>query len=288
MRRSALVVSLVALGCSDAAAPALGVPASDTARGESTTHEPASTTESDVSGTANDLGPTGPPIVLDIGKSATTLGQDESIVVTATVRDPDGDHDIASGWLVLGDADLEVAPFSRGVNGRYSAPLSWADLVRLDPPSFEGSAPLRLVGRFTDASGLTAEGETTVLLVCFALSGAACDGECVDLEAHDDHCGACGHACEITRSPAPSGGCDHGRCAPTYSPCTPGTRFADCAAVCGAESRACTGDCEWGYLAFADEACATDPLPSWSGGCDPEPLDWPTTGAVTCCCGSPR
>jgi hypothetical protein len=287
MRRSVRPLALALLGSACAAEPALGAPAPDALEQTGSSGSIAAGSESASSTSDVQLGP---PEVIDIGKDASTLSEGGAIVVTATVRDPDGDDDIVDGRLVLAETDIEVAPFARGSGGRYTAPLSWADLVRLDPPDFVATAPLRIVGRFTDASGMTAEGETTVLLVCVALSGASCDGTCVDLESNDDHCGECGHACEVAPAPfggPPWGGCESGRCGPTLAACALAERLPDCTAACAEEGRTCASDCSGGFVAFLDTRCTVGAHQPGSAGCDPDPFGWPIGGSVRCCCEAP-
>lgn len=198
--RPAIALALGLVGCS--AEPDLGAPAIP----DDTSGSSSGDGSGDTATPAADTTPSGPPVVVDIGKDVAILTEGGAIVVTATVRDPDGDADVAGGWLVLADTDVDVAPFQRGENGRFTASISWADLQRLDPPTFIATSPLRVLGRFTDLAGAIAERETSVLLVCAGLSGAACEGTCVDLESHREHCGDCGVACE--------GACVHGVCEP--------------------------------------------------------------------------
>jgi hypothetical protein len=128
----------------------------------------------------------------------------------------------------------------------------------------------------------------------------ACEGECVDLTADDEHCGACGHAC---KDPFGTGHCLEGACPSTIWCGGAGQGLDTCQDVCamhGQEcdegprelSRGCGGgydlyfdgdlqECERGLggQQFIEASCTT--LIDWSieGGWESTPAK-----AVACCC----
>jgi len=102
---------------------------------------------------------------------------------------------------------------------------------------------------------------------CSGAGSACCDGQCVDVEANAQHCGACQVACQF---PHAGGGCAQGAC--VVAGCEPG--WADCNAVagdgcetnlvidpqsCGACGAACA-------LAHATSACSAEGC--FPAGCD--------------------
>jgi len=84
-----------------------------------------------------------------------------------------------------------------------------------DASSEDGGAAGTAVG--SGGGGSAAHG-------CFATE-ATCDGKCVDLDSHPEHCGACDHACAT--GPNEAGSCVAGECS---SACADG--FAEAGAGC--------------------------------------------------------
>jgi hypothetical protein len=144
------------------------------------------------------------------------------------------------------------------------------------------------------------EGESEGGVVC--RDGlTACEGECVDLTANDEHCGACHHVC---REPYWAGHCVEGACPSAYWCGSVGQGLETCEDVCALHgqvcdegprtlSRGCGGSyhlyfdreglekCELGFGGQnALQASCTTPI-DWSieGGWDDEPAV-----AVACCC----
>lgn len=146
------------------------------------------------------------------------------------------------------------------------------------------------------------EGESEGAAAC-ADGLTTCDGECVDLQTNDGHCGACGHTC---KDPGTFGRCEAGAC-PSALFCTArDTSLVTCDDVCATHGQRCDdgppvdgrGCADRRYMFWSDEsydAAFMDCLnhaAAWQVY-DPcsEPIDWqifidtiPFSEAVACCC----
>lgn len=140
------------------------------------------------------------PRILTLDTNVHTVHEDDPLVITAVVTDPDGIDDLIGGTLLDPDSGSSYGAFATSAaEGAYSISLAWGavDLVRgIDTPT--GGAPRVFRARFFDVAGHTADGDITVTLACENADLAACSGDCVDLLTSHDHCGACD-------TPAPDG-----------------------------------------------------------------------------------
>jgi hypothetical protein len=133
-----------------------------------------------------------------------------------------------------------------------------------------------------------------------------CGDECVDLRWSNEHCGACGHACNVVGS---AGDCWDGVCPPTFYCVLAGQGFSTCTSVCAWYGEtcvdtpseipsACVGvdhglfynvtpdfDCEFGYTGVSGAPGLCDDPIRWDqiGG----PNGGSLPGAVGCCCTQP-
>jgi hypothetical protein len=147
------------------------------------------------------------------------------------------------------------------------------------------------------------EGESDGGLVCHG-RGTACDGKCMDFVAQDDHCGACGHACE---QPSRFGHCLEGACPSVFRCSGFDQGIETCDDVCALHGQACDGSISsYGHgcggashdLYFGQDAlaqCEARRGGDLTFGLDPtctRLIDWSpedapeggTAQAVACCC----
>jgi hypothetical protein len=122
-----------------------------------------------------------------------TLHEDERLVVSAVVTDPDGVDDLIGGTLLDPGSGAAYGAFATSAaEGSYEIDLGWGELGTVSaidaPPA---GASRRLLARFFDVAGHRAEAEVTVTLRCDDAGYSACDGQCFDLERDEDHCGTC-------------------------------------------------------------------------------------------------
>lgn len=125
-----------------------------------------------------------------------------------------------------------------------------------------------------------------------------CDGECVDLQTSNDHCGRCGNVCP---NPYSVGMCEAGVCPPNLECGGPRTDYHDCNEVCAVAGQECNTS-DWGcsgyYTLHYDgeqglEACnaGRGGSASLQASCS-DSINWEQRGgislslpvAVSCCC----
>lgn len=287
-RRRGVAWWLAIVGCH--ASPA---PAADTGDGSTTTIA-TTTSATDTSSSSTTDGSTteaivdGPPVVLDIGKSATFLEEDERLVITAFVQHPRGAEAVALGELVGPGEPTDYGAFVRGVNGRWSIEIGWADIGARMDLTFENELILDFEARFVDDAGLDGIGEFPIRLRCIPLAPQACHGVCADIDVSTNHCGGCDQPCVIQYPEVgvPIGGCDLGTCAPLWSSCVDALEHSDCASACAAFGANCIDSGCAGQTILpleSDATCDGDVLPY--GYADPDTCTSPfPSGFARCCC----
>lgn len=186
-----------------------------------------------------------PPEIDELRASATELSEGESVVVMATVTDPDGLDNVAGGKLVSEDGTVFFSPFEQLSNGTFATTLSWDQLNKAQPIEFTTIEKRTVVARFSDNDKNEASQPLTLSLTCRGL--VACAGACVDVATDAANCGGCGQPCPSTDR------CDQGSCLSNCEPCLQ----AQCSlelAVCATSSectalRGCLSGC-------SDQGCA--------------------------------
>lgn len=271
----ASVAFSAALACGDDSAP-LGSGSSGTTAGSS-------------SGSSSDIGGH-PPEVVDIGHDVLILREDEAVVLTAVVHDPDGD--VMAGELFGLGAPSKYADLSPHPSDRWTASVSWSDVHSRWPLQFEGELELPFTVRMTDAHGHVAEAETTVRVACGGLANVACGGTCIDPQLDPAHCGGCDREC-VVKEPLvgqeSNGGCIGGRCQAWWGECFVPQAGLTCASRCAAEGAGCAAQgCSFGSTLMSHdfEGLCED---GWDGiveaiDCDVDLGAWGATAALRCCC----
>jgi hypothetical protein len=288
-RRRGVAWWLAIVGCRASAAPATDTgDTSSTSIGSTTTESSGSGTSESTDGSTSAAIVDGPPVVVDLGKSATYLGEGERLTITAFVQHPRGDAAVVEGAL-LGPGDpADYGAFVRGVNGRWSVEVGWDDVGSHIDLTFDDELVAEFVARFVDDAGLEGELAIGVRLRCIPLAPHACHGVCADFSVASNHCGECDVAC-TTQWPSiglPVGGCDNGTCGPVWSACVDALEHVDCASACGSFGTTCVESGCAGYtiMPLADDSgCATDELP----GGFPDPDECTSAFAAPfarCCC----
>lgn len=185
------------------------------------------------------------PEILTFATNVTRITQNESVIITALVSDPDGTADLVGGTLAAPGGSV-YGSFVASSPGSYSLTLSWSAIQQVEAIEFEDVTE---ISRTFNASFLDSAGHSTgrsfeLALHCDGLG--ACDGRCTNLET-TSNCGQCDNECSGE-----------------------GHQCVD---------RAC--DCPEDEL-FCDDYCVrvTD-NPDRCGSCDPCPLGQTCTG-TTC------
>lgn len=231
-----------------------------------------------------------PPEVVDIGQDVLLLREDESVVLTVVVVDPD--EDVISGELFGPGEPSKYGDLSPHPNGRWQGSVRWSDVAERWPLQFERALELPFSVRLVDAEGHVGEAETTVRAVCGGLTDFACGGTCVDSQIDPAHCGGCDRPCmagEPLASGDPNGGCMGGDCKPRWGECFVAEPGLTCASQCAAEGTRCAAQGCLGHTLMRHEivgnceratAGSTEAL-----DCDGDLAPWSTFVGLRCCCG---
>jgi hypothetical protein len=221
----------------------------------------------------------GGPEIVSLGVNRASLTGGGSIVFTATVTDPDGLADIAGGVFTTTDGSITVGAFQADLPGTYSFELTWSEVNEIEVIEFEAEATRRFRVTFRDNSNKTGWQDVDVKLSCEGMT--ACDGQCVDTQSNDDHCGRCHRACEV--QPPDRGYCEAGDCRPNLSECVWWSDYPDCNAVCAAAGETCSGSpyCETQHTYSGLEDCKPFDRFGSGGSCD---TPFPETYWARCCC----
>lgn len=115
-----------------------------------------------------------------------------------------------------------------------------------------------------------------------------CDGECIDPQSDDDHCGACGFSCMIgdKLGNGEVGGCLDGECQPFWSGCNPAEDPYDCNQVCFDLGAFCApGACNNVTITYfgADITCESFDISGSYVACIQSQIAGPP-GIYRCCC----
>ncbi len=170
-------------------------------------------------------GPDAPRILsLATNVTAVMAGENEILIVTAIVTDPDGIDDLIGGTLHDPISGRSYGAFATSAaEGAYEIRLRWNEInavAPIDAPT--GGAVRTFRAAFYDQAGHIASSDAAITFTCGARYGI-CDGECKDLETDDANCGACRNRLRWTES-----------CVQGMATCDPGNRT--CSGVCVARA----------------------------------------------------
>lgn len=149
--------------------------------------------------------PAGAPVVMELLSNASGLTENEGIIVTAIVVDPDGLDTIVGGKLTSEDGTAFYGAFAHIGGGTFQLALTWPMIGQTEKIQFMGTSKIRVFkADFFDVDGN--HGYRTIEIQLNCADGAACDNQCVSLEDDDDNCGVCGNVCKDNYS------CSNGDC----------------------------------------------------------------------------
>ncbi|HEY3806262.1 MAG TPA: hypothetical protein VGL61_26845 [Kofleriaceae bacterium] len=137
----------------------------------------------DGSGSAGSASSSSSPRFLSFGTNVSTLTENQELVFSAVLTDPDGIDDLIGGTLQSADGKITYGSFATADDeGAYSLSLAWGDLQEAQDISFKQSESRVFMAVFFDAEGNTVDQQITVQLTCdgrFACSGTCEEGgEC--------------------------------------------------------------------------------------------------------------
>lgn len=141
--------------------------------------------------------PDGPEIIT-LSVNSTRLTEDETLVVTAIVTDPDGIADVIGGEL-RDPVNGTYGAFATGAQeGAYSLTLSWSALHQVSSIEGPGDIARELQAHFFDSAGNETIKSLSLTFTCGVSGESFCDAKCVDMQTDAEHCGACRTALEET------------------------------------------------------------------------------------------
>lgn len=148
-------------------------------------------------GPAADAAPRSPRI-LSFGTNVTAITENEAVIFTAVVTDPDGIDDVIGGTLTAPSGATYGAFATTDQEGAYSLELGWSAIDQVESLDFYSNTSRTFLATFFDAAGNTVTAEATITLYCDPQDHfGACEGACVDYSL-DDRCGACDVACDAS------------------------------------------------------------------------------------------
>lgn len=155
------------------------------------------------SGGATDVGGTsepttgsaaGAPVVKELLSNAPGLSENQGIVFTAIVIDPDGLDTIVGGKLTSADGSAFYGAFANIGGGTFQIALAWQMIGQTEKIQFTGTTKARVFkADFFDIDGN--HGYRTLEIQLNCADGAVCDNRCVSLESNTENCGSCGKVC---------------------------------------------------------------------------------------------
>lgn len=151
-----------------------------------------------------------PPVVESLTHTPDLLDEGSTLIVTATVTDPDGPDDVATGSATRTDNGMPVGTFIDQGDGTWQLSTGWDVIVA---SGSVGDGPVRIQATFVDSVGNIGD-EVTDISACDYYK-TACGTTCADLDDDERHCGSCGTQC------VPEAGCVDGVCCvyDYYVPC---------------------------------------------------------------------
>ncbi|MBI5543909.1 MAG: hypothetical protein HY901_08490 [Deltaproteobacteria bacterium] len=134
------------------------------------------------------------PRILSFGTNLSRMTENDPLVFTAVLTDPDGVDDLIGGTLVDPASGSTYAAFSASASaGSYSLTLGWDALnaAKVITASSPAGLPRAFRARFFDQAGHEVSTEKEVVLACSEPGRTPCGGVCRDLSNDPHHCGAC-------------------------------------------------------------------------------------------------
>ncbi|MGE0867584.1 MAG: hypothetical protein AB7P03_03415 [Kofleriaceae bacterium] len=142
------------------------------------------------------------PVFLSFGVNVGQLTEDESVVFTAVLTDPNGIDDLIGGTLTSPDGTIQYGAFATsGQEGSYSLALTWAQISQTQTLEFVDEESREFLAAFFDVAGSKTTRTVSVRFYCPV--GGACGGLCKDFQNDPEHCGGCGLSADGCSQGAP-------------------------------------------------------------------------------------
>lgn len=191
---------------------------------------------SDALSTADGTAGPGSPQILQLTVNMPVMTEEDTLVITAIVTDPNGLSDILGGTLLDPETLASYGTFTEAEPaGAYMISLSWWSIAKMQGfYTGEYGVSRTFSARFFDASGNAAQAQVAVMLNCRFIGYRTCGGEaCVNIISDPQHCGAC-------NAPVPDNAtCQWGSISDGARVLCGGTWFENSIEHCGACGNSC-------------------------------------------------
>ncbi len=240
--------------------------------------------------------PPGMPPAVTLLSDVEVIGEGESVTFAVIVAGGVPAPVVEGGRLLSADLQTEFGSLVQLTKLEYELTLSWDEINAARAIEFDSDTAWTFRAEIDLADGTTEFATLELALTCRGLQ--ACDGQCIDKAVSNDHCGACGNACNVFEmGDEPVGECVEGACTPTFYECIDHGTFANCVDYCASVGQTCAqgamGQPELGcggytyrwYEAANGHACVDVPDFSWASfaGCAFD-FAWVEMDQIRCCC----
>lgn len=160
-------------------------------------------------GTAGPDGSTGggphDPVFLTFGTNVSSLTENQSVVFSAVLTDPDGIDDLIGGTLQSPDGTISYGAFATsGQEGAYSLAITWDAIQQSQDITFKQGQTRMFMAEFFDAAGHKTQKTIGLQLTCngiYACSGH-CYSQCGAMSTNREACtGVCAASHDMTCDP---------------------------------------------------------------------------------------
>jgi hypothetical protein len=185
---------------------------------------------------------TSAPRILSFTSNVTRLTENQGVVFSAIVTDPDGVGDVIGGQLRSPSGGTYGTFATAAEEGAYSLSIGWSSIHQLEAINAGPGGTSRVFrAEFFDVAGHTVQQDITISLGCTEGTSSICDGQCQATESDRFNCGSCGHICGPSFLPwnEGQGVCFESSCWGIYSFDAAIGLPSSCATLCGTFSMTC-------------------------------------------------
>jgi Cys-rich repeat protein len=147
------------------------------------------------------------PRFLDMSSNRTSMSQDDVLVISVVVTDPQGIDNVIGGTLLDPTSNATFGSFATSAaEGSYEIEVTWNEINEVRALTFSAPQQRTFRARFFDADGNESAQDIMVQMTCG--QEPACNGFCASLECNDScvsqlrdgtgsfgFCGACNQVC---------------------------------------------------------------------------------------------
>jgi hypothetical protein len=135
------------------------------------------------------------PVFLTFGTNVSSLTENETVVFSAVLTDPDGIADLIGGALKSPDGTISYGAFATSdQEGAYSLSLTWDAIEESQDITFQQGQTRMFMAEFFDAAGHKTQKTISLQLTCNGMyaCGGKCLAECGAMSTNREACsGVC-------------------------------------------------------------------------------------------------